>query len=146
MDIQGNRQLRARFLQRSRLVLIVANTLQPISVPRAIEKIAATVTPSVEISPAPAAARPSSSKLNAPGTNAQNAASIITIAGGEVFIRAPSIANGTTRHAPTAPEWMAPTSASSAIASMRPARLNCVVGLTIDLVGDGADLDHQRDA
>ena len=105
MDIQGNRPLRAR-LQRRGLVLIVANTLQPISVPRAIEKIAATVTPSVEISPAPAAARPSSSKLNAPGTNAQNAASIITIAGGEVFSRAPSIANGTTRHAPTAPEWV----------------------------------------
>jgi hypothetical protein len=80
-------------------VLIVAKTLQPVSVPSAIEKIAATVVPSVVISPSPAAASPSDSKLNAPGTNAQNAAGIITIAGGDVLIRAPSIANGTTRNA-----------------------------------------------
>jgi len=73
-------------------------------VPRAIEKIAATVVPNVVISPSPAAASPSDSKLNAPGTNAQNAASIITIAGGDVLILAPSIANGTTSKAPTAPE------------------------------------------
>lgn len=88
---------------RPRLPLIDAKTLHPIKVPSAIEKIAATVVPSLVISPSPAAASPSDSKLNAPGTNAQNAASIITIAGGDALIRAPNIANGTTRKAPTAP-------------------------------------------
>src|SRR4029079_7556088 len=68
--------------------------------------MAATGDPRVVMSPSPASAPPSYSKLNAPGTNAQNAASIITIAGGDVLIRDPSIANGTTRNAPTAPEWV----------------------------------------
>ena len=47
-------------------------------------------------------------KLSAPGTSDQNDASIITIAGGDVLIRAASIANGTDSIAPMNPEWRAP--------------------------------------
>jgi hypothetical protein len=79
-------------------------TLNPARVPRAIEKIAATVVPRVltDAGP-PVAAWLNETKLKAPGTSAQNDASIITIAGGELLIREASMANGTTRKAPTAP-------------------------------------------
>ncbi|WP_199254443.1 hypothetical protein [Mycolicibacterium mengxianglii] len=51
---------------------MVWNTLYPTSVPSAMEKIAATVTPSVPISaPPPVAASDRDSKLSAPGTSAQ---------------------------------------------------------------------------
>ena len=53
--------------------------------------------------PRPSATRLTDSKLNAPGTSAQKAANIITVGGGEVLIRADSIAKGTTRAAPTKP-------------------------------------------
>ena len=54
--------------------------------------------------PPPAAASPNARKLSAPGTRDQNAASSITMAGGEVLIRAANNANGTDRNAQTKPE------------------------------------------
>ena len=85
---------------------IVARTLQLTSVPRAMEKIAPTVDPSVPTSAGPpVAALLSDSKLSAPGTSAQNAASAITMAVGAVLSCAASIANGNTSAAPSAPAW-----------------------------------------
>src|SRR5690606_20170224 len=82
----------------------VVYRLHPTSVPSAIERIAATADPSARTSMASSvAASPSDSKLSAPGTNDQNAASSITIAGGDDLIRAAITANGTVSSAPSAP-------------------------------------------
>lgn len=67
-------------------VTIGLNTLQPMSVAKAIEKIAAMDLPTIgRVSPPTVTASPNDSKLNALGISAQKAASIITIAGGDVL-------------------------------------------------------------
>ena len=84
---------------------MVWKTLHPTTVPSAMDRIAAPVTPRLATPTLPpVAAWVTDSKLNAPGTSDQKAASIITIAGGEVLMRAASMANGTVRNAPMNPE------------------------------------------
>ena len=84
----------------------------------------------------PDAAWLTDSKLRAPGTSDQNAASIITTAGGEVLIRAASIANGTTRIAPTNPEWDA---VMSLPASACPTRATAIAAISHSSDPRGAD-------